>query len=441
MNKLPLIFACTSLFSLPLQSAEFITKDLNRDKNKQSTWLVLPYVFSSESMGFTTGAVALLDGYIQPQMSMVLTTFVGQEKQIENQLTSGSEYARAAGGMYAITGYRPEFSERLFISSIGAYGYYPNQRLYIDGSNDSIKDIDNDNPNDITPLISQGYNNWFNINLRYVLPWGESAQQVLPTINLQRGIPVNREGVGGGQPFATGQTIVGSEIFYSRWSAEALAEEPELNSNGLRFFLEHDNTDFPSNPSRGYAFTTTASFDFGWANSTQSWNALDFDYKHYIALPQTPWMRQSVLALNSWLAYSPSWDNSETLNDGGLLHKHQTPMWEGARLGGWSRLRAYDSNRFNDKAAIYGAVEYRFIPRVNPMADQAWNPFPIDWFQIVLFAEAGRVAENFNKELLQDLKFDAGFSVRALAAKIPVRFEAAWGEEGSAMWVMLNQPF
>lgn len=59
----------------------------------------------------------------------------------------------------------------------------------------------------------------------------------------------------------------------------------------------------------------------------------------------------------------------------------------------------------------------------------------------MLFAEAGRVAEQFNTELLQDMKYDAGFSLRALAAKIPVHFEIAWGEEGSAMWMMLNQPF
>ncbi|MDA7746751.1 hypothetical protein N8878_05400 [Psychromonas sp.] len=50
------------------------------------------------------------------------------------------------------------------------------------------------------------------------------------------------------------------------------------------------------------------------------------------------------------------------------------------------------------KAALYAAAEYRFIPQFNPMANQNWNPFSIDWFQLVLYAELGRVAENYNTE-------------------------------------------
>lgn len=434
------IIACYVVCLPTVHSSEFIVEDLNRAENKQSTWAVLPYMFSSGSMGVTTGAAALLDGFIQPQMSMLFTAFAGQELNIEHG-SSSRETARATGGMYAITGYQPHFSKRTFISSMGAYGYYPNQRLYLDGNNDSIRDIESSRDGNLSPLITQGYNNWFNVNIRYVLPWGESKKNTLPKIQLRRGIAVNRDHRGGGKVFETGQTIIGTELFYSRWSAERFIEAPNLNTNGLRFFLEHDNTDYPSNPSRGYAFEAMSSVDFGAANSTQSWNALSFDYKHYIELPSLSWMKQSVLAFNAWAAYSPSWDDNKTLNDQGIIKKNQTPMWEGAHLGGWSRMRAYDSNRFNDKAGIYSAAEYRFIPRINPMADQAWNPFPVDWFQVVLFVEAGRVAERFNAELLQDMKYDVGFSLRALAAKIPVRFEAAWGEEGNAMWVMLNQPF
>jgi outer membrane protein assembly factor BamA len=265
---------------------------------------------------------------------------------------------------------------------------------------------------------------------------------VLPNIELQRGIAVNRDYVGGGQPFMTGQTLIGSELFYSKWSADKFIESPEINSNGVRLFLEHNNTDYSTNPSRGYSFGGTISADFGIGNSTQSWNSLEVDYAHYIELHNFSWSRQSVIALNLWSAYSPSWQDDESIHDNGVLKKHQTPMWEGARLGGWTRMRAYDNNRFNDKAALYSAVEYRIIPRINPLSDLAWNPIPIDWFQLVLFAEAGRVAKKYDLGLLlTDMKFDVGFSIRALAAKVPVRFEMAFGKEGSAMWFMLQQPF
>ncbi|PKF60200.1 hypothetical protein CW745_16135 [Psychromonas sp. psych-6C06] len=437
LSFLFLIFHTTTVIS-----SEFLIEDLNRDKNQQQTWLVLPYVFSSESMGFTAGAVGIFNGYIQPQMTVVATTFIGESLPIRSQDLREPETDRASGGMLAISGYRPSFSDRLFISGLGAYGYYPNQRLYLEGGNDSVKDIETDNYESITPLQSQGYNNWFDLHFRHVLALGESKNRVLPTIKLQRGIAVNRDHIGGGQPFVTGQTIVGTDLFYAKWSADKFSESPEINTNGLRFYLEHNNTDYPSNPSRGYSFGAKVSTDFGWGNSTQSWNALEADYSHYIELDNFSWTRQSVVAVNLWSAYSPSWDESQSHVAGGVLKKNQTPMWEGARLGGWTRMRAYDNNRFNDKAALYGAVEYRFIPIFNPMADQKWNPFPIDWFQIVWFAEAGRVAEKYDLGvLLSDMKYDVGFSVRALASKVPVRFEMAFGDEGSAMWVMLQQPF
>jgi len=421
-------------------ASEVLIDDLNRDQYKQKTWVVLPYAFNSQSMGVTMGAVGIWAGYIQPQMSIVATTFVGEELAVNYADNHSSKTKRTSGAIIAINSYRPSFSKRLFFSAIGAYGYYPNQRIYINGGNDSKKDLDDTNDG-ITPLQSQGYNNWFNTDLRYVLPIGESRHNVMPKIQLQRGIAVNRNHIGGGKPFITGQTTLGSELFYSKWTAEKFTESPEINTNGLRLYLDHDNTDYPSNPSRGYAFKTQFSSDFGWGNSTQSWNSIEIDYSHYLELENFSWSRQNVFSFNFWSAYSPSWDNSETLS-GRILKKNQTPMWEGARLGGWSRMRAYDSNRFNDKAALYGAVEYRIIPRVNPLADLKWNPIPIDWFQFVLFAEAGRVADKYNMGLLlSDMKYDIGFSVRALAAKVPVRFEMAFGEEGSAMWFMIQQPF
>jgi len=438
-KKNHLAISLISLFSLGSHASEFLIEDLNRDKNKQQTFVVLPYAFSSESMGVTAGAVGVFSGYIQPQMTIVATTFVGEDLDISSD--DSSETARAAGAVLAIDGYRPSFSDRLFISGIGTYAYYPNQRLYVEGGNDSEQVLDSNKSGSTTPVQSKGYNNWFDMHFRYVLPLGESRSNILPKIQLQRGIAVNRDHIGGGKPFITGQTTVGTDLFYSKWSAESFNESPEINTNGLRLYLEHDNTDYADNPSRGYSFGAEFSADFGLGNSTQSWNALEVDYSHYIDLENFSWTRHNVLAVNLWSAYSPSWDNSEKLNEGGVLNKHQTPMWEGARLGGWNRMRAYDNNRFNDKAALYGAIEYRFIPRLNPLADQQWNPFPVDWFQVVLFAEVGRVADKYSTELLTDMKYDVGFSLRALAAKVPVRFEMAFGEEGSTMWVMLQQPF
>jgi len=127
----------------------------------------------------------------------------------------------------------------------------------------------------------------------------KSKNNILPKIKLRRGIAENRDHIGGGPPFYSRQTIIRTELFYAKWITDRLTEPPSINTNGLRFFLEHDNTDYPKNPPRGHAFTATTSLDFGLANSTQSWNALDFDYKHYAELRTLSWMSQRVLAFNA----------------------------------------------------------------------------------------------------------------------------------------------
>ena len=435
------------LIVVNLNATEFIVEDVNSSK-KHSSWIALPYIFSTDSMGLTVGAVGIFSGYIQPQMTIVATAFIGSTQEVEKLNSDDStniEYSRAKGFILAIDGYRPNFSKRTFISFLGSYAYYPNQRLYLDGSHQSKQDLDSNNPKETTPFQTQGFNNWFKLDARYVLPWGESKESVLPTIKLKRGIAVNRDKIGGGIPFITGQSTIGSEYFYTKWTADKLIQKPEFRTNGLRFFFIHDNTDYPDNPSRGYSMKLQTSIDFGWTNSSQSWNSIEAQYSHYIEMPKFSWARQNVIALNTWSAYSPSWDKSKKLNPddpNSIIDAHQPPMFEGARLGGFYRMRGYDSNRFNDKSALYFATEYRVIPNFNPMRNQKWSPIAIDWFQAVIFAEAGRVAPEYNiSTLLNDMKYDAGFSIRALAAKVPLRFDMAFSDEGSSMWVMVKQPF
>jgi len=441
------LYLISTLLLSTLSASEFIIENINRDDNKSSTWIALPYAFSSSSTGLTGGVAGIFHGFLQPQMTIAVTAFYGEDTPVNrfdrNNVTE--EIANAKGFFVAVSGVRVPYTERLFVTYLGMRGYYPNQRLYLDGSNDSVQDIEDTNLTNFSPFQTQGWSNWTYLDLRYVLPLGASSSQVLPVIKMRRGIAVNRDGIGGGVPFLTGQTVVGVKPFYQRWTADKLVPNAQISTNGLKGYIEHDNTDYPDNPTRGYSMQFTYAQDFGAFDSTQAWNAFEVGYAHYVELPLPRWARHNVLAFNFWSAYSPSWDHSDPIKraDGteSSFSHGQPPMWEGARLGGWDRMRAYDSNRFNDKAALYGAVEYRLIPNLNPMRDQEWSPIPIDWFQGVLFAEAGRVAPQYDLELLHDMKYDVGFSLRALAATVPVRFEMAFGSEGSTMWVMMKQPF
>ena len=104
-------------------------------------------------------------------------------------------------------------------------------------------------------------------------------------------------------------------------------------------------------------------------------------------------------------------------------------------------MRGYANNLFSDKSSAYASVEYRAVLDWNPFRKNDYIPVAIDWLQVVAFAEAGKVDDEYGFNLLNDMKFDAGISFRALAAKVPVRLDIAYGDQGVNAWVMVYQPF
>jgi len=433
-----LISALTAAFILmsPLQAEEnFISKmahDVNLTVSKDM--IVIPYVFSSESTGFAGGAALIKQGLFQPQTTLIASLMYGAAQDI---ISNGQpEQANFKGGFISFTDYKLPFTNRTFFSLIGLKSYFPTATSYLrNGSNNSDKD---------NALVSSGDSDFLNTTFRYVLPIGEGLNNPERLYTLQKGFAMNREGLGGGMPFETGFTSLGIRTFYQHETYENLADSPlaEWNTRGLRVFLEHDNTDYDLNPSRGYNFLLQYSKDFGNGDSLQSWDSVELKYSHYFNLDTFSFTQQNVLALNMWTTYSPSWDKHAYVEGStNIINAHRPPPWEGARLGGYNRMRAYDNNRFSDKAAFYATAEYRAVLNWNPLRKNDYIPVAVDWFQVVAFVEAGRVNDKYDFDLLTDMKYDAGISLRAMAAQIPVRVDIAYGKEGANFWVMVYQPF
>ena len=393
-------------------------------------WIVLPFAFTSESTGVAGGIGAIKQGLLQPQTTLVTSIFGGVPEEIITH--NEQKEASFSGGFFYFTDYKLPFTNRLFFSIMGLKSYFPNTQYYFKGSNDSKKE-------DV--FKTSGDSNFVNTTFKYVLPIGEGVDNPNGTYTLQNGFCVGRDDCGGNTPFVTGRTTLGLKTFYQSDTFEntSFEEAPSWDTNGLRFFLQHDNTDFDLNPSRGYHFNLQYSADFGEGDSLQSWDFLEFKYNHYVNLDTFSFTKQNVLALSMWTGYSFSWDNDKEIIPG--INAHRPPTWEGARLGGFFRMRGYDNNRFSDKAAFYATAEYRAVLDYNPFKNNDYVPVAIDWFQVVAFVEAGRVHDQYNTELLSNMKYDVGISLRALAAQLPVRFDVAYGEEGVNLWVMVNQPF
>lgn len=413
-------------------------KDDNVTVSKE--WGFLPYAFSSDATGFAGGISALKRGLFQPQTRFLATLFTGLPQDVI--INEQPDEATFSGGFISFSDFKFPYTDRLFFSFIGLKSYFPKNRYYIDGSHTSDKE-------DV--YISSGDSDFFTTTFRYTLPIGEGVDNPAGLYRLEGGFCVGREDCGGGIPFISGRTSIGIKTFFQTDNTENTelwqdsiwwkngTDLPTWNTNGLRFFLTHDNTDFDVNPSRGYQFQLQYSKDFGWGDSLQSWDFLEFKYNHYIELDTFSFTQQNVLALSMWTGYSFSWDNDTEISPG--FDAHRPPMWEGARLGGFNRMRGYDQDRFSDKAAFYATAEYRAIIDYNPLKDIAWIPAKVDWFQVVLFAEAGRVHDQYNFDLVKDMKYDAGISLRAMVSELPIRLDVATGDEGTYLWLMAQHPF
>ena len=429
-NKTHLLLSCltaTFLMGNTLSASE----DSNLTESKDM--VIIPYVFASDSTGFVGGAGIIKQGLLQPNTTFIASVMYGATQDI--MTNDRAEEANFAGGFISFDNYRLPFTNRTFFSLIGLKSYYPSAVSYLsNGSNDSNKD---------DALTSSGDSDFLDTTFRYVLAIGEGVDNPERRYDLKNGFAMDREGLGGGTPFETGFTSLGLKTFYRYDSYENTKYSPlsEWDTNGLRFFLEHDNTDYDQNPSRGYNFLLQFSKDFGEGDSLQSWDFLEFKYSHYFNLDTFSFTQQNVLALNMWTGYSFSWDNDTQIDSMGVIDAHRPPPWEGARLGGYNRMRGYDNNRFSDKAAFYATAEYRAVLNWNPLRKNEYIPVAVDWFQLVAFVEAGRVNDTYDFDLLTNMKYDAGVSLRAMAAQVPVRVDVAYGDEGANFWVMVYQPF
>jgi hypothetical protein len=424
------------IIALPVQlSAQVVALDRGQEIDEKRTgWL--PYIFATESLGTAIGAGGFsASGKKQPQSSLFAGAFVTSNK---SALISG------AWNNYRIG------KSRFFIDSFFLADHFTDQRFYagqdIDpnatraGSNDS-------DPEDYVTGVSNEVT--FTASLKYRLPIGSLKDDPVSVYRLYQGlVESGPQGGGTWNPMTSGQTTLAAKLFYTyRDLSEFVFNEVQntpadeqlfAKTNGLEFWLEYDNTDFPRNPTRGSRQLLKVTSDFGWAASRDSWTNLEADLSKYFNLGDSKWFRQKSLAFNFWTSNTPDW---EVAANGDI--NHQPPPSYGSSLGGYDRMRAYPTGRFHDKSAVYYSAELRLIPQTQPLRDlPLLNYFEIDWWQIVPFVEAGRVSDTYDSDLfIKDLKVDAGIGLRFMAFRAVVRLDWAVSEEGNSVWAMISQPF
>jgi outer membrane protein assembly factor BamA len=391
--------------------------------------LVVPYAFYNDRFGFALAGAYVLSGWPQEQQASVGTAFIG---------SNGSRAIYLLGRDFKLP-----LGDRLFLDHDLSFGRFGEIDLYTDGNPDFPDERAGSNDSDEDNFIEgTGSDHWLRFNFKYLLPVGFGKDKVANTFFLDDGILVSG-GTGGDSwnPFKYGRTYLELKPFFRRQKVTAEERHYVRTTNGLEFALYHDNTDFFANPSEGSTQRIAVTRDSGDAFSDISWTFVEFEYSKYFSLGESETFKQRVLAFNIWTGNSPTWDESEM--DGTEEVFNQPPSFAGATLGGVDRMRGYPSARFYDQAVLYYAAELRLTPWSNPLGEISWlQPLEIDWWQFVPFVEVGRVAETWNlDELHTDMKWDVGLGVRAMAKHLVVRIDAAVGDEGGGIQMMVGHPF
>jgi len=391
--------------------------------------LVLPYAFSSNSLGTTFGVGGGIKGYGQDQLLVGGTVF-----------TSSDEASGFVGGMWD---YQVPGTRRLYFSLIGSMGYYPRQRAYSEPYFIPGKSRFGDNDSDKNEYYeASGQDNWFDLKLEYVLPMGDARNRERSVYHLSNGMVTDARKLGPWNPLERGVTVLMLLQYNHYQSFETTQGVFDRTIHPIEFAILYDHTDFPSNPSCGSSQYLAVTSDFVWLETKSPWTFIEFEASKYFSLGKTDRARQRVVAFNFWTGDSPSW-KERTDENGNIVVLDKPPYYEGANLGGMYRMRAYPRHRFNGRSVIYVTTEYRYTPEWNPLGNMKWLKFlKIDWWQFVGFIEGGRVANSYNlSDLSKNWKIDGGLAVRSMMAGAVIRLDIGFCDEGSNFWVMFGHPF
>ncbi len=398
-------------------------------KNKQ----FIPYAFYNENTESAVAAAFVAQGYGQPQMNIVLNGF-----------TSSNDSHNV---FYLIKDIQVPLNERVFLDTYGFFGDWGEIDSYRSGNPDFPNERAGSNDSDEDNFIeSEGTDNMLRLDFRYLLPIGHGRDTIIHEYVVNRaGLLVAGSESGGERwnPLHSGRTYFEFEFLNRAQDLEdPETGDTELKTTAIALGLEYDNTDYWRNPSYGSRQRVAITHDWGLNEEDgEEWTTIELEYSKFFNLGHSEFARQRVLALNAWWIDTPTWDDSSTYDGEEIFHR--PPVYQGATLGGLDRQRAYPTARFNDRSAVNYAGEYRHMSK--------WNPFPkiplinllhIPWWQWTLFAEVGRVNDEWDlDDLHDDMKWSVGAGARIMVEGVIVRVDFATSEEQSEVQMFIGQTF
>jgi hypothetical protein len=396
-------------------------------KKPQRKFLAIPFPFYNATIGPGIGVGVIAQGYLQPRAISVGAALAGADSYLV---------------YFKELNYQFPWWRRIVLEPDVYFAKYSDVKTFTGDTNQGfVGQRAGSNSSDKDNYIESDINDqWVNLVTKFVLPIGKGKDNVLPNIVLDRGMFVSGD-TGGDvwNPLTSGRTYLEVIPFERRQSLTD--NNSHTKTAGIDIGLRYDNTDFRANPTKGSMQRVWFVRDWGALDSTAPYSVVGAEYSKYFSIGPSDRARQRTFALDIWTVNCTTWDDSSMWN--GTETFHRPPAYKGASLGGLSRMRAYEATRFNDQAGILYTLEYRYLLNWNPLRDVTMGgKLDVAWFQLVPFAEVGRVAPAWNlKTLHESMKYDGGVGIRAMINYIVVRIDLAMGSEGFGAQMFISHPF
>lgn len=368
---------------------------------------VVPFMFSTESMGTTIGMAGVIKGVGQPQAALIGVGLISDK----------GTYATYIGASNYLFGDSLLVGGDAYTSEYKSYSYY----LGDQGSSGSSGE-------DFT--LADGKEDQLRLSFRYILPLGSAQEDGAKSALIQQ------RKITGWQPLESGISSIEIQPFYkSRDLGPSQPSHEATQTWGTQLMFDWDNRDDLRNPTQGSHSNLTFSYAPEQGDDSQWWT-WELEQSAYVDLgPLSELFNKQVVAFNFYTADTPSWQSDS--------YDGRPPEYSGINLGGLYRLRSFQSGRFHDRSAIAYSLEYRVMPDWQPLEEMPIIGFyDVPWWQWVLFYDLGQVSDSYNlKALHDDMSWSAGAAIRFQVEGVVVRTELAWGNEDSEFRVMINQPF
>jgi len=384
------------------------TKVNQTSTDPDAEFIALPFIFSTETLSTAMGGAAVIKHAGQPQAAAL---GIGLYSSNDSWI-----------GFLGLYNYQIPTIEQWLFSFETYQGHYEQGIYFLDANETPSSQPEK--------TISEGDEGFSRLHFKYILPFATGANGAKQAL-------LDRRDDISWNPLVSGVSSI-KITPYTQHRKLAVNDQLADKARGVELKFEWDNRDAQNDSKEGGK--TSVKIKHGLAiDDDPHWTLWEFEQSLFYNLGGNSWFDEQVVAANVFVADTPTWNDYENATQ----DYRRPPSFAGVYLGGYDRSRGYSSKSFTGRSAVNYALEYRIKPQWQPL--QNWpifNLYHIPWWQWVMFAEVGKVANEFDAQALHtDMHHTFGVGVRFEVENIVVRTELAFGSEDSEFWVMVNQPF